>query len=429
MTRRLETLPHRPIAKAPFDSSVAVPQGELLMQDGDYHSGCQSARKHRRQNCGAKVMNSGSADWKLRFFHMPLSTRLRSRRLCSSCASCIDEPKAHPRILNVRYCRETVIMPYRIPNQQPELGTPEDVRTLRETLEAIEVIASQGKTPEELLPLLNIVHCGSSLTTPCYDPGTLTIYRAVDGTQKPFSKSRVSFPPAQYVKKNGRLNAAGESLFYGSVGQAASVFYECRAKAGDIFALGCWQNTGRVLLNHMGYSDVDINSNLPGRIWQNWMHPDVVGTRNEVLHSWQSRVFTRNVAPGEEHLYNLSIALARFGMDTISPSIEDPTRPAEMAGVLYPSVALSLQADNVALRPSVIASSFELLQVQLVRVRGLPEVRNPTGMGQEIVRVEAEILDLAPSHRNDGRLIWNRESTALSVTPYFPTVIVRQSRV
>jgi hypothetical protein len=122
------------------------------------------------------------------------------------------------------------VRPYSRPAKLSESTDPEeDLATLNEVLRALEVLAARGATTEELHRCLKIVHCGSTFVTPSFDPG-LQIYRAVSASTKPLYKSRVSYAPVSLVRQNGRLNATGESIFYGSVGHAGHALYECRAK-------------------------------------------------------------------------------------------------------------------------------------------------------------------------------------------------------
>jgi hypothetical protein len=294
-------------------------------------------------------------------------------------------------------------------------ATADNLRTYRETLKAIETIASHGETPEELHRLLKYVHCGTISVTPAFEPG-LEIFRAVRIDTKPFHRSRLSYPPQRYVTQHGRLNAIGEVLFYGSVGQIGNSLYECRANTGDLFAMGCWRTTRTLVLNQMGYSSKDVDSRAPGRPRQTWINgAPVDGTRDSLLHAWQSEVFTKNVARGEEWQYNLSIALARLALDGIKEN-EDRNLPKEFAGVLYPSISSKLYGNNVALRPSAVDSSLELSKVLFLKVKEIPEIEYRGR--EEVSTVEVDIIDHAVPNQRDGSLIWSKESTVLSVKPW-----------
>jgi hypothetical protein len=60
-----------------------------------------------------------------------------------------------------------------------------------------------------------------------------TLYRGVLCAERPSTIDRISYPPTEAIKKLGRVNRVGKSVFYCSVA-APAVFYELRAKQGDI---------------------------------------------------------------------------------------------------------------------------------------------------------------------------------------------------
>lgn len=291
----------------------------------------------------------------------------------------------------------------------------EELRVLREVLLGIEKIALAGTTVEELHRLLLYVHCGSSQITPVFDAG-LDVFRAVRVDSKPLYKNRLSYPPQRFVQQNGRLNAAGEVIFYGSVGQPWGTLYECRAKPGELYAIGRWRTTSPIVLNHLGYSSALVNATVPRRQQQSWMVGGEVNSRDAVLRSWQSEAFTRHVEVGDEYLYALTIALGRLAMGEINNLNNSSGMPTEFAGVMYPSISVKLYTDNVALRPAVVDSSLELMEVTFLRIQDIPEV-DPLGKNY-LARLVVTTLDTALSHRRDGRLVWLRESTALSISPW-----------
>ncbi len=289
--------------------------------------------------------------------------------------------------------------------------SPETISDLRGSLLAIEAMAQNGATPSELLPSIQLVHRGFTLDMPEFEPG-LKIFRAVRVDSKPINKGRLSYPPAEYVRQNGRLNAAGEVLFYGALFEPSNALYECRAQVGERFAVGCWTTTQKLLFNHLGYFGAGVNS-LPIPRVPLWMKPATETTRNEILRSWQSDIFTKKIEEGGERFYNISIALAKFAMSELVPGNESPK---ELAGVLYPSIATQLYSDNVALKPHVVDSSLQLIKVFFVEIRSINAIEY-TGC-EELGRITFQILDLSLEHRRDGRIIWNGESTASSISPW-----------
>jgi hypothetical protein len=292
--------------------------------------------------------------------------------------------------------------------QDPE----EDLGTFRKVLDALDHLAAQGETPEELYRLSKIVHCGATVITPTFEPG-LIVFRSRPVLKKPIYKSEISYPPVTRTKL-GRSNAAHEPIFYGSIGpNAGSTLYECRAKPGDLFAIGTWFTTVPLILNHMGFSNPEINNRVPGRPLDHLFTHDEPSRRNAILRSWQSDVFTRIVPAGNERFYNLSIALTKLGLETEGGQ---PDVPSGMGGILYPSVCTNLMTYNVALKPTFVDTGLKLSQIHLVRVRWIDQPADDRSVRP--LNVAIDTIDTALSHRSDGRLIWLGESTWGSVTSF-----------
>jgi hypothetical protein len=67
------------------------------------------------------------------------------------------------------------------------------------------------------------------------------LYRGVPWQQRLGTIDDVSYPPADRVTKLGRVNRIGKPVFYCSRA-APGVFYELRAKRGDLIALSEWRS-------------------------------------------------------------------------------------------------------------------------------------------------------------------------------------------
>ncbi len=133
--------------------------------------------------------------------------------------------------------------------------------------------------------------------------------------------------------------------------------------------------------------------------------------RARSLRSWASEVFTKRIAPGNEHLYNLSIALARLALEPLKDVPSDV--PSEISGVLYPSISTNLMGNNLALRPHAVDSSLKLCELQLVRMKRIEHFEDTYTVRP--LQIELDMIDTAMSHRSDGRLVWLDENTPLSV--------------
>src|ERR1700723_1815080 len=92
---------------------------------------------------------------------------------------------------------------------------------LREELSQLEAGSFVGLSDEQLAEKIRHIHGDFMIHAPIYQVGTM-IYRAVRITERPSHKSQISYPPPQCAVVNGRLNRAGEVMFYGALNQFAS---------------------------------------------------------------------------------------------------------------------------------------------------------------------------------------------------------------
>jgi len=206
-------------------------------------------------------------------------------------------------------------------------------------------------------------------------------------------------------------------MFYGTIdagNEYAACLYECHRKVGDLFAVSHWSITKPFLANHLGYSRNLIRTRNPSREFPEGTELPNQTNRGRLIREWQSRVFTKLVPEGSEHLYQITNALTSFAL---SPIIQpDKSLPQEFAGVIYPTLAVNFIDDNIALLPKIVDSSLALVDVGLIRIPAMEDITS-----EGVVKGEKnyiEIVDTAHEFRRDGRIVWNRESTAMSVSPW-----------
>lgn len=118
-------------------------------------------------------------------------------------------------------------------------------------------------TEEQLLLKIRALHDGFQIVTPLFPAGTV-FYRAVRVTQRPTEKLRVSYAPPEFTKKNGRLNRAGESMFYGAFSLFTGLM-ECGCQVGEFFAVSGWLTNHAMAFNHLGYSSETLKARNSGR--------------------------------------------------------------------------------------------------------------------------------------------------------------------
>jgi hypothetical protein len=255
---------------------------------------------------------------------------------------------------------------------------------------------------------------GYSIVCPVFDPGAF-LYRARQITPT-FNKTTgiqkhdLVYPPPN-VARLGRLNREGQSIFYSSM-HKQSVFFEVpNLKAGDEIIVSFWKTTERMVVNNIGYTEFAFSQLGAKRSVPSWgpaqpslatetnislsMRPkeqvdqlletDVSAGIKEAFGSY----FMRSVGPTETELYKLTVAIGEMHLGTIQNHSD------QFAGILYPSVRMWANGDNVALLPWFVDSHLEFRKAVHIKIK---ETRD--------TNFEIDYLDAAHGFDAGGNLKW-----------------------
>jgi hypothetical protein len=287
-----------------------------------------------------------------------------------------------------------------IPMQSASPPLPLD--QLREELHQLETGSAAGLTDVELDAKIRSLHDGFHIVTPVLPAGT-AFYRAVRVTERPSRKELVGYKPAHLVNLQGRCNRIGQAIFYGA-GHLYTGFMECGFDVGQFFAVSGWLTNQDMSLNHLGYSEETFRANNQMRDLPFFSSTAGETEANRLVREWQARVFTQQVPRGQSELYRLPIALTEFALSKVLEP--NPNKPQRFSGIMYPSVALHLFSDNVAILPSEVDAKMDLFEVILLTLDRISEI--PGGGGAETHRcVKPYDYARADAH---GNLIWGQKS-------------------
>ena len=198
------------------------------------------------------------------------------------------------------------------------------------------------------------------------------LYRGVRCQVQPTMIDDVSYPPAKMATRCGRVNRTGCSVFYSSLAGPA-VFYELRAKQGDLIALSEWEVAEPLWMHHLGYHEHALQRkgvvDLTNR--SRLLNPIPNESReNAKLRRRWSLAFTEDIPDGQEYRYKQSIAINEWLFDGASPlpvHADGPRHPCA-SGTVYPAMPMRGAADNVAIWPEFVRSSLRIKSVRYVRV-------------------------------------------------------------
>jgi hypothetical protein len=212
------------------------------------------------------------------------------------------------------------------------------------------------------------------------------LYRGVEWRDKPHKTVDLSYPPSKYVKSLHRAGRAGKSLFYCSMSREAP-FFELGIVPGAKVALSHWQTTPPIVVNNVGYHDEvfgSLSSNRDCPFWGKGTEYEKLEKTTAFIKQFFASEFAKIVPPGQEFLYKVSIAIAELHFSN------------EMfGGLLYPSMAMRANADNLALKPECVDNHLSIRKVEYIRV----DDADASGF-------RVTILDFADTFDENGGIQW-----------------------
>ena len=275
-------------------------------------------------------------------------------------------------------------------------------------LDDLDDIDLQSTSIANLASRIEHVHRGFRLNATIVGP-VLDMFRAVRVQRKPARVADVSYAPSSIVRSLGRVNAVGESIFYGSLLKDRPCLLECHAQPGEMFVVSHWQSHKEFLINHLGYPNLSgATLGSSGRRKPSLAPPLGRDSRSNLLRAWQAKVMTRTIGDSEPHLYKMGVALSKWALSVSPVNDEWEVESGCFGGIVYPSVANTLDSDNLAILRRIIDTCFALRHVKLLKIKA---VRN--------VRLAATTLDEARHFTVDGHIAWKSESTYFKYSPKF----------
>jgi hypothetical protein len=267
---------------------------------------------------------------------------------------------------------------------------------------------------DEVKKRLEPLMIGYGNESPIVDPGAF-LYRArrlspAFHKANGITRQDLIYPPAN-VAPQGRLNRAGQPMFYSSM-HKASVFFELPdLKAGDEIILTFWKTNQQMFVNNIGYTEFAFKQLGAKRPLPKWGAPAAPGSTEETvslptipkevlevalsmdqsreLKEAFSKYFMRAVAVDEAFKYKLTIAIGEMHLGSIV------SHKTQFAGILYPSVRMWANGDNLALLPWFVDNHLEFRKAVHVRIKSRTETT-----------MDIDYLDAAHDFDASGRLNW-----------------------
>lgn len=240
--------------------------------------------------------------------------------------------------------------------------------------------------PGDIRGMLQTAFTGYQVEARRLQPGIhLFRGRACD---KPGNISAMLYPPPDRTPL-GRVNQPGKPVLYCCASREAP-FFELRPSVGTTVAIAQWATTAPMLVNHAGYTRSTFERmgsvRREAHNFQKSPHPSIDDEITETL----AEIFTRSSPQTGDHLYHLTSMVADF---LFGDEMFD--------GLLYPTVAMRANSDNIALKPRYADRHLRFLKAEYIRV---DEVG---GFNYKI-----SVLDTASSIDESGAILWKGRGPA-----------------
>jgi hypothetical protein len=235
------------------------------------------------------------------------------------------------------------------------------------------------------------------------------LHRGVIWRQRPDFVHQLSYPPAALLNSYGRANRPSQSMFYASVSRE-SPFFELEVKAGDLVALSRWRVTKKILVNSVGYAtNTSVRFGATRLASPSWLttSKETQTLSNRIRHEYFAEEFCRHPI-SSPHEYKLSVAITERLLGKLDDleNYRDAPSQEEFAGVVYPSLAMKANSDNLVLLPHFVDRALAIERVEYILVE---DVLNFSYRVRE--------LDVATNFEEDGRIRWRGRPANWTIEP------------
>ena len=260
-----------------------------------------------------------------------------------------------------------------------------DIEEVQHTIQELRALNLASTEIELVKERLGAIIPGYILNAPIIPKDTI-LYRGVEWRDKPRKTVDLTYPPSKYVKNLHRAGRAGKSLFYCSMSREAP-FFELGVVPGAKETVSHWQTTAPIVVNNVGYHNEvfgSLSSNRDCPSWGKGTEYEKLEKTTALIKQFFATEFAKIVPSRQEYLYKVSIAIAElhFSNDMFG-------------GLLYPSMAMRANADNLAFKPECVDNHLSVRKVEYIRV----DETDASGF-------MVTILDFADTFDEDGGIQW-----------------------
>jgi hypothetical protein len=249
--------------------------------------------------------------------------------------------------------------------------TKEEVERFKELLKYLKQLSEDGITPlieKQLLTMLDYLIPFFShlvLTDIFPEVNRLTINKNILGSNKRiYDIKYLKYPPADKVTKYGRCNFPKQSVLYCSFLNMTAM-NETQPRVGDLVTETVWRVKKNQTLTFcpifknqptdegkLNINTFNINKLYTKKIKD---YPEFIRQQIDNLIQFVADTFTKRVKPNS----NLDYLFSAYFSNKILNEFEN----SSIEAIYYPSVKDKLSFENLAIKPTVFDSKYELVKV------------------------------------------------------------------
>lgn len=279
-----------------------------------------------------------------------------------------------------------------------------------QVISTIELVDLTGASIEEIKEILRPLFTGYTQNTPMLSTG-LDLYRGVMYNTKPDNISFLSYPPKELAKEN-RASRKNHPFFYSATSREVPIF-ELGLAEGDTFVVSRWRTKKELLVNNIGYTEENfktLNSNRESPKWDSADNDTATKDElNSYVRNYFAKTFSQIVSKNNLNLYKLTITIAEKHYS------EDENSNVLFGGILYPTIPMNANGDNLVIRQSFIdEGNLEFMEAEWIEIKNVHDFK-----------FDVDVLDWSNSISSTGKIEWKGRLQLWDVFPdegfYFAT--------
>lgn len=208
---------------------------------------------------------------------------------------------------------------------------------------------------------------------------TINKYLFEGHNKRIFEIDKLKYPPPCKVKKNGRANYIGQSILYATFNPVTAI-KEMKPDENDLVTISTWKQNEKdyslkispifkiTSLDNITHNELSLRFKQDYKTFSKRFSKEEAEQIDELL-SFIAECFSKEVEYGNNYDYIMSAYFAN--------KILFEYWDGNIDAIIYPSVPERLTSPNIAIKPEIFDSYFQLIEVEESVLISKPNESNP----------------------------------------------------